>query len=141
MRRLLLGACCAALLGSALLVAQTGAQVKKGKERPLQTRHLMAGLVQVQCAALGKAIQGAGPTDDKGWDQAAQNAELLNESGHILMADGRCPDMVWAEAAKTLRECSAAVLKAIEQKNAEAARGAFGELLKACGSCHAAHKK
>lgn len=134
-------------LGMAVAVACGGvdtshsfAQVKQGKARPLKTKHLMSGLVAPNCGSLKKALD-EGPADDKAWDAAAANAGLLNEAGHALMADGRCPDADWANAAKTLQECSAAVVKAIEAKDAAKAKEAFGELTKSCAACHKAHKK
>lgn len=117
-----------------------GAQVKKGKERPLKTKSLMAGLVFPNCGALGKAINTA-PADDKAWEDLAAKAELLNEAGHILMADGRCPDATWAGATKQLRDGTDAVLKAIAEKNHEAAKSAFPQVTAACKSCHTAHRK
>lgn len=116
------------------------AQVTKGKSRLALTKQIMGGLVRPNCAALGKGTEKA-PKDDKGWAALATNAALLNEAGHLLMDDGRCPDGDWADAAKTLRECSAAVLEAIENKDAEGAQGAFKAMTKACGACHKAHKK
>jgi len=56
------------------------------------------------------------------------------------MDDGRCPDAVWAGAAKTLREGSAAVLDAVGKKDAAAANTAIGTMTSACKSCHTAHK-
>ena len=141
MKRLNALALVVAVTTTAALLVQSGAQVKKGKERPLSTKHLMAGMIQSNCGALGKALQGEGPKDDKAWDQAAMQAELLNEAGHVLMADGRCPDGKWADASKTLRDCSQVVLKAIEAKKVDDARAAFGAMTKSCGDCHAAHKK
>ena len=38
----------------------------------------------------------------------AMRAALLNEAGHVLMADGRCPDGVWAGATKALKDNGAA---------------------------------
>jgi len=81
------------------------------------------------------------PDDDKAWEALATKAALLNEAGHILMADGRCPDGDWADAAKTLRECSAVVLKKIDQKDAEGAQIAFQAMTKACAACHKVHRK
>jgi len=115
-------------------------QIKQGKERPLKTSQLMGGLVAPNCGALKKGLD-AGPADEKAWKSVATNAALLNEASHIVMADGRCPDGTWAGAAKTLRECSAAVLKAIDEQDVEAAKSAFGAMTKACGECHKAHKK
>jgi len=118
----------------------TIAQVKKGKTRPLLTKQLMGGLVQPNCKGLGAGLKEA-PADDKAWEALATKAALLNEAGHILMADGRCPDADWAGAAKTLQECSAVVLKKIDAKDAEGAQKAFQALTKSCAACHKAHKK
>jgi len=128
------------LLAVAMFSVATIAQVKKGKTRPLLTKQLMGGLVQPNCKGLGAGLKEA-PADDKAWAALATKAALLNEAGHILMADGRCPDADWAGAAKTLRECSAVVLKKIEEKDAEGAQGAFQALTKSCAACHKAHKK
>lgn len=132
-------------LAAAALIALTvstevGAQVKQGKSRPAKTKHLMKGLVAANCGALKKGLD-AGPASDEQWEAVAIQASLLNEAGHALMADGRCPDGDWAGAAKTLQDCSAAVLKAIDAKDAEGAKSAFGEMTKACAACHKAHKK
>ncbi|MBP88637.1 MAG: hypothetical protein CMJ64_18305 [Planctomycetaceae bacterium] len=116
------------------------AQVKKGKTRPLLTKQLMGGLVQPNCKDLGAGLKKA-PADDKAWAALATKAALLNEASYILMADGRCPDGVWAGATKTLQECSDVVLKKIEAKDAEGAQGAFQAMTKACAACHKAHKK
>lgn len=117
------------------------AQVKKGKTRPALTKYLMRGVTKVHCGALKKGLD-AGPSDDKAWEDLTMHAMLLNELSYILMADGRCPDGVWAKAAtKTLRQGSADVLKAVEAKDVDAAKEAFGSMTKACGSCHKAHKK
>ena len=67
---------------------------------------------------------------------------ILQRKGLLLVEDGRCPDGVWAEAAsKTLRERSADVLKAIEAKDAAAAKTAFEKVTKSCAACHEKHKE
>jgi hypothetical protein len=117
------------------------AQVTKGKERVLQTKSWMAAVNFPHCSALGNLLK-AGLSEEEQWIEAIQHAEILNESGHVLMADSRCPDQVWADAAKQLREGSAGVLKALEAKNSSDALAAFnGEVLKSCSNCHAVHKK
>jgi len=136
----LLAAVALALIAVVLTTVNTNAQVKKGKTRLASTRHLMAGLVKPTCAGLGEALKQA-PADDKGWDELALKAAVLNEAGHLLMDDGRCPDGVWAGAAKTLREGSAEVLAKIEAKDHAAAQAAFQSVTKSCGECHKAHKK
>ena len=77
---------------SVVLIANpSSAQVKKGKTRPMMTKHLMRGLVSLHCKALKEEL-GAGPTSDKAWDSLEVHAALLNEASYILMDDGRCPE-------------------------------------------------
>ncbi|HJN12972.1 MAG TPA: hypothetical protein QF564_30120 [Pirellulaceae bacterium] len=140
MKKLLLIAVVPMLAVTLLLTMGVNAQVKKGKERPLQTKNLMKGVVRANCGALKKALD-AGPADDKAWAAVVLHAELLNECSHILMADGRCPDGAWAGAAKTLGGCSAVVLAKAEAKDVDGAKSAFGAMTKACGACHSKHKK
>ena len=131
------------LAGLLLLVSfdSSSAQVKKGASRPMLTTHLMKGLVKPHCGSLKKGLD-SGPSTAEEWEELAVHAALLNESSFILMADKRCPDRVWAEAAtKALRKGSADCLKAIEAKDLEAAKSAFGAMTKSCGACHKAHKK
>lgn len=126
-----------ALVGLSLTIE---AQVKKGKTRPLTTKQMMAGLVKPQCAGLGDALK-ATPADDKAWEELATRAALLNEASYSLMDDGRCPDGVWAGAAKKLREASEAVLAKIAAKDHPGAQEAFKGVTGSCGDCHKAHKK
>lgn len=124
-----------------LLAAQPGeAQVKKGKSRAAETKYLMRGVVQPNCAGIGGLLKDAGPSDDKKWDTLVQDALVLNEMSYTLMDDGRCPDKEWAGAAKTLRECSAKVAEAGRAKNLDQAKSAFKALTGACASCHKAHR-
>ena len=127
----------------ALLVGITcaaTAQIKKGKTRAATTKQIMSGLIQSNCAALGKGTAEA-PTDDKGWAALATNAALLNEASYLLMDDGRCPDGDWANAATVLRNASAAVLAKVEAKDAAGAAAEFKKLTQSCADCHKAHKK
>jgi len=128
------------LFAAAILSFNAVAQVKKGKTRPLTTKQMMSGLVVTNCKALGAGLKKQ-PANDKAWDALATHAALLNEAGHILMADGRCPDGDWAGATKTLKECRAVVLKKIEAKDLEGANSAFTAMTKSCAACHKAHKK
>jgi cytochrome c556 len=126
----------------AVFLVQAGnAQVTKGKTRAALTKHLMAGINKVHSGELKKLLD-AGAPDAKAWASIELSAALLNEASYILMEDGRCPDGVWSDAAsKTLRGASADVLKAAAAKDLEAAKKAAGEIGKACGACHKAHKK
>ena len=118
----------------------TSAQVTKGKERPLTTKQWMKAVHGAHCGAIKKALE-AGPSDDDAWAEVALHAAMMNESSYVLMADGRCPDGVWAGACKTLGEGSAAVLAAVEAKDATGGLEAFGAMTASCGACHKAHKK
>lgn len=132
----------AAAVGSAVMLHQSAtAQIKKGKTRVAQTKYLMLGVVKAHCGGIGGLLKGDGPADEKAWDTVACHASCLNEIGHSLMADGRCPDGTWKKACDTLKECSAVVLKAAEEKNAEKASVAFKQLTTSCAACHKAHKK
>ncbi len=120
------------------LTTQAEAQKTKGKTRAATTKQLMKGIVGSNCGGLKGALDAA--TTD--WDAVSQHAALLNEAGHLLLDDGRCPDGEWAKAAKALQSTSESVLKAATDKNLDAAKTAFGELTKtSCAVCHAAHKK
>lgn len=121
-------------------VGMVDAQVKKGKTRPMATAQLMKGTVKPQCEALKKGLD-TPPTADEQWQDLLLHASLLNEASYTLMDDGRCPDGTWATAAsKTLRDGSAAVIKALEAKDAAAAKTAFGDMTKSCKGCHEVHK-
>lgn len=124
----------------AMLVTSAGAQIKKGKSRVLTTKQMMAGLVKPNCAGIGEGLKTA-PADDKAWEDLATKAALLNEASFTMMDDGRCPDADWANAAKALREASAAVLAKIEAKDAAGAQEAFKGVTGSCAACHKVHKK
>lgn len=123
-----------------VLVTSAGAQIKKGKSRVLTTKQMMAGLVKPNCAGIGEGLKTA-PADDKTWEDLATKAALLNEASFTMMDDGRCPDADWANAAKALREASAAVLAKIEAKDAAGAQEAFKGVTGSCAACHKVHKK
>ena len=128
-------------IGLISLCGSAWAQKTKGKTRAAATKYLMRGIQQAHCKGLGDLLKESGPADDKAWDTAACHASCLNEMSYLLMDDGRCPDGVWAGAAKDLREASAAVLAAAEKKDLEGAQAAFKSVTGACGTCHKAHKK
>lgn len=131
------------ILAASLLVAgfaiadRVEAQKNKGKTRAASTQHLMRGLVGVNCGALKKDLDAT----DINWNDITMHAALLNEAGHLLMDDGRCPDSEWAKAAKALQAQSAAVMAASAKDDVASAKVAFTELTaQSCAICHAAHK-
>ncbi|MBT4864301.1 MAG: hypothetical protein HON53_04160 [Planctomycetaceae bacterium] len=122
-----------------LMLGSVSAQKKaKKKARVADPHQLMEGLVFPNCKALGGAL-GAEKTNFK---EIAMRAALLSESGHVLMADGRCPDGVWAGACKVLRESGAEIVAKAKAEDKEGAAAAFKTLTsKGCGACHKVHKK
>ena len=126
---------------TAALVTSTVGQVKQGEKRPMKTKYFMKGIIKPHTGALKKALESA-PADDEAWEELAMHAAILNEGSYVLMADGRCPDSVWADAVtKSLRSGSEALIKAIDGKNLDAARTAFKELSGSCKACHEKHKE
>ena len=128
-------------LGLMTLGGSAWAQKTKGKTRAAATKYLMRGINQAHCKGLADLLKDSGPADDKAWETAACHASCLNEMSYLLMDDGRCPDGVWAGAAKNLREGSAAVLAAIDKKDLDDAKAAFKTVTGACATCHKAHRQ
>ena len=125
------------LVGAFAIAERVEAQKTKGKTRAALTKHLMKGLVAANCGALKKDLDAS----ELNWNDITLHAAMLNEAGHLLMDDGRCPDGEWAKAAKALQTQSAAVLAAAEKDDAATAKAAFKDLTaQSCAICHAAHK-
>ena len=133
---------CIAALALAVITASLavpGSAQKKGKTRPLTSSQLMAGLVKPQLVVLQEGLKKA-PADDEAWKKLATAAALLNESGHVMMADGRCPDEVWKQACKIMDEGTQKTLKLIAKKDAEGALESIGGITASCKHCHTEHK-
>lgn len=131
-----------AMLGLAVIAGTisthaTRADEGKGKSREATHHQLMEGLVGPQCQSLGKELK----ADNVDWKKVALHAALLNECGHLLMADGRCPDADWKQGATTMQECSKVLLAKVKDKDVEGAQQAFQALTSGgCKTCHAKHK-
>ncbi len=125
------------LVGGFVVAERVEAQKTKGKTRAALTKQLMKGLVSANCGALKKDLDAAEPN----WDDVTLHAALLNESGYVLMDDGRCPDGTWAKAAKALQATSATLLEKAGSKDLDGTKAAFKELTsQSCAVCHEAHK-
>ena len=120
-------------------LALTGSAQKQGKSRPLTSSQLMAGLVKPQFVSLKESLE-AGPEGEDAWKAVATSAALLNESAHVMLADGRCPDKIWADAVKVLDGASLKVLDRIKEQDAAGALAAFAGIQESCKQCHAEHK-
>jgi cytochrome c556 len=110
-------------------------------DRPAAIADLMAGINKPNCGALGAALKDSGPADDEQWHAVARQAALLNEAGHLLMQEGRCPDAAWKNACAALRENASKVVAYAGEKKLDEARSAFKGVTDACGACHKAHRK
>lgn len=127
-------------LAFALTSSHVTAQ-KKGKTRPLTTAQMMSGLVKPQLVALkGLVEEGKKVDGEEGWKAVSTSIALLNESGHMMMEDGRCPDKIWADACKVLREATEEGLKKAAQKDVDGVRASLEGVLASCKGCHAEHK-
>ena len=142
MNKKTLSAVCIAAVAVGVLICREAVQAQKlkGQSRPAPTRQLMKGILQPNAGSLGAALKDAGPADEKAWEAAQTTATVLNEAGYMLMDDGRCPDAVWAGAAKMLQDGSAAAMVALEKKDLEGSRAAAKSLMGSCMACHKAHK-
>ncbi len=124
-----------------VLAASTMAAVQKGKSRILKTSQLMGGVMKPHCTDIKNALK-AGPADADAWDDLAMHAAVLNEISYTLMADGRCPDKIWADAVKTqLAAGSAEIVAAAEAKDVDAAQKGFKTMTASCKACHNEHKE
>ena len=130
-----------ALLALALVAASFAPAVaqKKGKTRPLTTKQMMAGLVKPQLVALQKAAK-AGPESDEDWAAIATAAALLNESGHLMMADDRCPDAIWKQGCEELKSATKTILEDVRKKDADLLAEHASLVTKSCKTCHTEHK-
>ncbi len=143
--RFRIGMVLAALGGGwiALCVLGSAGAAEKETDRPARiapVKHLMSGINNPNCSAIAQLLKESGPADDQAWEKVAMHASVLNEAGHLLMQNDRCPDGVWASATAKLREGSSAVHAAAVKKDLPAARDAFKVATASCGACHAVHK-
>ncbi|GAB4153931.1 MAG: hypothetical protein Tsb009_30450 [Planctomycetaceae bacterium] len=128
---------CAGLLLGTTASAEKGKPGKK-KKRAASVEQLMEGVVVVHCKALGKELNSEKPN----WKHVKLHAAMLNESGHNLMDDGRCPSKEWAAASKILQKCSVVIIDHAKKEDLAGAKSAFKVLTtKGCAACHKKHKK
>jgi hypothetical protein len=135
-----------ALTASTVIAFFTAAALAEDAKAPPQPRVatikvIMSGIHAPHCGALGTLLKAEGPKDDKGWSEVALHAALLNESGHLLVENNRCPDGIWADAAAKLRDGTAGVFAAAGKKDLKAAQDSFTMVTAACAACHAKHRQ
>jgi len=121
------------------VTTQAGADAKPG--RIAEVKHIMAGIHKVHCGPTVEMTKGDGPKDDKGWAELEMHAAMMNESGHVLMQNNRCPGAEWAKACAILQSGSEAVFKAAQAKDLSAAAVAAKKMTASCKMCHKVYKK
>lgn len=132
------------LAGAVLVVPSVGADAqtkKSGPSRPATIAQLMKGLVKPQNEALKKQLESA-PAAEEAWESIALAAALMNEASYSLVEGRRAPDRIWQDAAvKLMRKGSDDLLRAVQARDADAAKAAASVVGRSCKACHDTHKK
>jgi hypothetical protein len=82
------------------------------------------------------------PSSDREWNDLANQALILAESGNLLLMPGRARDKTnWTKDAKLLIGAGAAAYQAAKAKDVEAVRAVNDALYAACVTCHAQYRK
>lgn len=121
--------------------AQKATSQKAEDERAAEVKHLMKAISESNMKRLVGAVKGEEPDSDEKWERIEASAAILNELGHLLMQNGRCPDATWAEATVKLRAGSAAAVKAAKAKDFAALRLTIPAIGGGCKQCHDAHRE
>lgn len=129
------------ILGILAVTVSTQAGADDKPERVAEVKHIMEGIHKVHCGPAVELTKGDGPTDDKGWAELEMHAALMNESGHLLMENNRCPGAEWAKACATLQAGAAGVVEAAKAKDLAAAATAAQKMTVSCKMCHKVYKK
>lgn len=137
-----IAAASAALLAAALVVAvpRTANSQDEKKERVAEIADFMAGIHKPSMENVASIFQ-TPPKTDKEWAKVRRSAALLNESGHLLMQNDRCPDAVWAKACADLRAFTATYVEAATKKDLDGAKAACAKIAASCKSCHDQHRE
>ena len=96
----------------------------------------MINIVYPTSNAIFYVARGA-PKNQQEWDQMANSALTLAESGNLLMMPSRSRDNdKWITDAKLLVDVGAAAYKAAQAKDADALMALSDQLNTACVQCH-----
>ncbi len=126
-------------LGAALLALAPSSQAQDKKPAP-EIKKFMKTVSNPNCGSASKLLK-KGPATDKEWATVEKNAKNLHQLSKDLMAEDRCLSADWAKACATLKECSAKLAEAAQEKKLEDAQAALKGLTSgACAVCHKAHR-
>lgn len=82
------------------------------------------------------------PSNDVEWNELANHALILAESGNLLLMPGRARDKTnWTKDAKLLIDAGAGAYKAAKAKDVEGVRAVNDALYAACVTCHAQYRE
>jgi cytochrome c553 len=70
------------------------------------------------------------------WLDMVNSAAILQESGNLLMIEGRARDERWMRYSQALADAGALAMKAAEAKNADKAFEAGSAIYDTCFNCH-----
>ncbi|HVS15377.1 MAG TPA: hypothetical protein VMV46_15730 [Thermoanaerobaculia bacterium] len=102
-------------------------------------RQLMDAMVITASAAVWDVGREA-PADDEAWQELADAAVQLAESGNLLLVgERRRDDEVWRSTAEALRRGGAEALAAVEARDVDALLDAGNTLIDSCELCHERH--
>jgi hypothetical protein len=74
--------------------------------------------------------------DDAMWTDMLNSAAILEESGNLLMMEGRARDERWMRYSQNLADAGAQAMAAAQARNAEKAFEAGSALYDTCFNCH-----
>ena len=81
------------------------------------------------------------PTTPVEWNELANQALMVAESGNLLLMPGRARDNAnWVKDAKLMIDAGAAAYKAAKAKDIEAVRAVNDALYASCVTCHAQYR-
>ncbi|HEY8617228.1 hypothetical protein [Phenylobacterium sp.] len=83
-------------------------------------------------------VEERAPTSDAAWAEMADAAAVVQESGNLLLMEGRRPpEEAWTRYARQLAEAGAAGMAAARAKDPDKVFETGGEIYNACFACHA----
>ena len=81
------------------------------------------------------------PSNDVEWNELANQALILAESGNLLLMPGRARDKGnWTKDTKLMIDAGAAAYKAAKAKDIEGVRAVNDALYASCVTCHAQYR-
>ena len=81
------------------------------------------------------------PSNDVEWNELANQALTLAESGNLLLMPGRARDKLnWVKDSKLMIDAGAAAFKAAKAKDIEAVRAVNDALYASCVTCHTEYR-